>query len=214
MQLWWCLRHFSPECWKSSAKITNWWRKMILIRKIFSFENVLWAHRGQFYWTFRIFWPEAPKSSAQNQQLMRKINFLTKVFFPIRISSWSVEGRFGNPTTKFFVKGLRSYCSQSKITENDKNSNKFFSKIGSSGHFGFRLDNPTGKCCAINRHLLSLENGECEAQISNKKFSQKLPLGGKCIIGNPAENSSHEVRKLLLGVRENQRTVYFQNFFS
>ena len=35
----------------------------------------------------------------------------------------------------------------------------------------------------------------------------------KYIFTNPAENCSHEAGKLLLGLRENQRTVYFQKFY-
>ena len=35
MPLWWELRHFSPEYWKSSARFHNWWRKMILFRNFF-----------------------------------------------------------------------------------------------------------------------------------------------------------------------------------
>ena len=47
-----------------------------------------------------------------------------------------------------------------------------------------------------------------------QKFLPKNPFGRvKYKLDNPAKNSSHEVRKLLSGVRENQRTVYFQIFF-
>ena len=81
-----------------------------------------------------------------------------------------MEGRFGNPAIRFFVKSLRSYCSQSKNKEIDKFSNIFFSKIGSSAYFRFRLNNPAEKFCALNRHLLSLEIREYETQISNRNF--------------------------------------------
>ena len=81
-----------------------------------------------------------------------------------------MEGRFGNPAIRFFVKSLRSYCSQSKNKESDKYSNNFFSERGSSADFGFRLDNPTEKFSALKRHLLSFQIRECETQFSSRVF--------------------------------------------
>ena len=48
MQLWWYLRHFSPESWKSSAQIHKLMQENEFKWKVFSFENLLWTHRVQF----------------------------------------------------------------------------------------------------------------------------------------------------------------------
>ena len=72
MQIWWHLRHFSPESWKSSAQVHKLLEKNDFNGKVFSFKNLLWTHGVQFWLTFRIFWPEARKSLAQSQKLMGK----------------------------------------------------------------------------------------------------------------------------------------------
>ena len=47
-----------------------------------------------------------------------------------------------------------------------------------------------------------------------QNFLPKTPFGRvNCIFDKPAKNSSHKVQKLLRGVREKQRTIYFQFFF-
>ena len=80
MQIWWYLRHFSPQFWKSSAQVHKLLEKKDFNWKIFSFENLLWTHRVQFWLTFRNFWPEARKSLAQSQKLMGKTFSDEKVF--------------------------------------------------------------------------------------------------------------------------------------
>ena len=80
MQLWWYLRHFCPESWKSSAQVHKLLEKKVFNLKIFSLENLIWTHRVQFWLTFRIFWPEARKSLAQSQKLMGKTFSGEKVF--------------------------------------------------------------------------------------------------------------------------------------
>ena len=82
MQLWWYLRHFSPESWKSSAQIHKLMGKNDFSLKVFSFENLLWTHSAQFWLTFRLFWTEAQKSLAQSQNLMGKIFHGETVFLP------------------------------------------------------------------------------------------------------------------------------------
>ena len=42
------------------------------------------------------------------------------MFFPLSISSGSVEGSFGNPAIRFFAKSPKHYCSQSENKKNDK----------------------------------------------------------------------------------------------
>ena len=80
MNLWWYLRHFSPESWKSSAQVHKLLEKKDFNLKIVSFENLLWTHRVQFWLTFRTFWPEARKSLAQSQKLLGKTFSGDKVF--------------------------------------------------------------------------------------------------------------------------------------
>ena len=60
---------------------------------------------------------------------MEKKLFCAKEFSPLKISSGPVENSSGNPAIKFFVKKLRSYCSQSsKKKEIDKYSKSHFLK--------------------------------------------------------------------------------------
>ena len=124
MKLWWCLRHFSQESWKSSAQVHKLMEKNDFSLKIFSFEHLFWTKRVQLYLTFRTFWTEARKSLAQSQKLIGK-TFLVGKFFSIK-GFCNGRRQFRQQSHYFFVKNLRSYCSQSKNKENDKYSNKFF----------------------------------------------------------------------------------------
>ena len=102
---------------------------------------------------------------------------MEKKFF-IRKNPGAVKDSSGNPAINFFVKSPRSYCSQSsKNKEIDKYSKSHFLKLD-------YLDilNSDGTTLAKsfwrkNSHLLSHEIRECEAQIPNRNFSRKLPLG-------------------------------------
>ena len=174
MQLWWYLRHFLPESWKSSARIHKLMEKKDLNLKDFFLRKSRLDTESAVLVNFPNFLTRSPNILSSKSETDGNDFFWLESFSPVKISE-TVEGSFRNPVI-VFVRIWEFTAHSPKKREIDKYSNKFFSEVGWSGHFGYRLDNPTEKFCSINPHLLSLQILECEAHISNRNFAQKLPL--------------------------------------
>ena len=77
-----------------------------------------------------------------------------------------------------------------------------------------QIGQPYGKVLCNKRAPIIAWNPWMWSADFKQKFLPKTHFGRlKCIIDNPPKNSSHENQKVLRGVRENQRIVYFQKFF-
>ena len=170
MQLWWCLRHFSPESWKSSAQIQKLMENNDFKLKDFFLRTSPLDTQSAVLVNLPNFLTRSPKIISSKSEIDEKNYFSHECFFPWKspLDPWKA----GSATWPFIflsiVWKIDAHSPKKKKLINIPT--RFFSKIGSSGHFGFTLDNPTEKFCAINRHMLSFEIRECEAQIPNRKF--------------------------------------------
>ena len=144
---------------------------------------------------------------------MRNFFFLVREFFSFK-NLWNRRRQFRQPSHYFFVKFLRSSCSQSKNNETDKYCNKFFFWKRMIWTLWIQIGQSYRKVfCKKPSLIIAWNPWMCSADFK-QKFLPKTPFGRvKWIIDNPAKNSRHKVPKVLRGVRENQRTVYFQLFF-
>ena len=121
-------------------------------------------------------------------------------FFSLK-NLWNRRGKFRQTSHYFFVKSLKSYCSQSKNKEIDKYSNKFFSEIRSSGDFWIQIGQPYQKVLGNKlAPIIAWNSWMWSADFKQKSLPKPLFGWAKCIIENPARNLSLTVQKVVLEV--------------
>ena len=144
--------HFPTEILRYFfLKIRKCW--ILFLQNIFLHffgKLLVWTGRMQLWWLTEVSWLNPVNHQLKVRNWWKKILGWNHFF---RLKTFeTVEGSFGNPAIDFFVKSLRSYCSQSK--KSDECSKKSFSKLLSPWDFGFRWDNPTERFSAKKPLLL------------------------------------------------------------
>ena len=171
---------------------------MILIRKTFSFENLLWTQRAVLE-NLPNFLTRSTKIISSKSETDRCIFFWWEKSF-LNKNLWNRRGQF-RQTSPFFVSKVWKVTAHSpKIKKLINIPTSSFSEIGSSGHFWIQIGQPYKKVLCNKPPTKVAWNPWMWSADFNQKNFPKTPFGRvKCVIDNPAENSAHEVQKLLLG---------------
>ena len=139
--------------------------------------------------------------------------FLVKKNFSSSKNSETVEGSFSNRAIIFLSIVWEVTAHSLKIQKMIRTPTSFFLEQDDLDNLDSAWTTLPKRFVQETRTYYRLKSVNVKRRFQTK-ISSKTPFGRvKCIIDNPAENSSHEVRKILLGAEKIRELYTSQSFF-